>query len=112
MIYTETEELLSESVRSRGKRAQKKFSCKNPENRYFYRKTSFLFIHRTDQIVSQETKYLIASEQNVDRMLQLRAVAVGVDDLTFMISQGSCRIIGLVVTEGVQDVRDFVYLAQ
>ena len=43
-------------------------------------------------------------------MLQLRAVAVGVDDLTFMISQGSCRIIGLVVTEGVQDVRDFVYL--
>ena len=94
MIYTETEELLSGSVRSRGK-------SKNPENRYFYRKTSFLFIHRTDQIVSQKTKYLIASEQNVDRMLQLRAIAVGVDDLTFMISQGSCRIIGLVVTEGV-----------
>lgn len=45
-------------------------------------------------------------------MLQLRAVAVGVDDLTLMISQGSCRIIRLVVTEGVQDVRDFVYLAQ
>lgn len=112
MIYTETEELLSGSVRSRGKRAQKKFSCKNPENSYFYRKTSFLFIHRTDQIVSQETKYLIASEQNVDRMLQLRAIAVGVDDLTLMISQGSCRIIRLVVTEGVQDVRDFVYLAQ
>ena len=101
MIYTETAVCLSGFVRSRGKRAQKKFSCKNPENSYFYRKTSCLFIHRTDQIVSQETKYLIASEQNVDRMLQLRAIAVGVDDLTFMISQGSCRIIGLVVTEGV-----------
>ena len=112
MIYTETEELLSGSVRSRGKRTQKKFSCKNPENSYFYGKTSFLFTYRTDQIVSQKTKYLIASEQNVDRMLQLRAIAVGVDDLTLMISQGSCRIIGLVVTEGVQDVRDFVYLAQ
>ena len=69
MIYTETEELLSGYVRSRGKRAQKKFSCQNPENRYFYRKTSFLFIHGTDQIVSQETKYLITSEQNVNRML-------------------------------------------
>ena len=28
MIYTETEELLSESVRSRGKRAQKSFPAK------------------------------------------------------------------------------------
>lgn len=66
----ETAVCLSGFVRSRGKRAhKKKFSCKNPENRYFYRKTSFLFIHRTDQIVSQETKYLITSEQNVDRML-------------------------------------------
>lgn len=69
MIYTETEELLSGSVRGREKEHKKKFSCKNPENRYFYRKTSFLFIHRTDQIVSQETKYLITSEQNVNRML-------------------------------------------
>ena len=69
MIYTETAVCLSGFVRSRGKRAQKKFSCKNPENSYFYRKTSFLFIHRTDQIVSQETKYLITSEQNVNRRL-------------------------------------------
>ena len=49
---------------------------------------------------------------DLDADVYKRQVAVGVDDLTFMISQGSCRIIGLVVTEGVQDVRDFVYLAQ
>lgn len=109
----ETAVCLSGFVRSRGKRAHKKsFPAKILKTDISTEKPLFLFIHRTDQIVSQETKYLIASEQNVDRMLQLRAIAVGVDDLTFMISQGSCRIIGLVVTEGVQDVRDFVYLAQ
>ena len=69
MIYTETEELLSGSVRSREKEHKKSFPAKILKTDISTEKPLFLFIHRTDQIVSQETKYLITSEQNVDRML-------------------------------------------
>lgn len=69
MIYTETAVCLSGFVRGREKEHKKSFPAKILKTDISTEKPLFLFIHRTDQIVSQETKYLITSEQNVNRML-------------------------------------------